>query len=103
METPLHLLIHALKAVLRNEENDKSNLNKNISPYEDEDEGEDKAQEKDLKSNLIEIAKLLISAGADISLKDKYWRTPLFLARWYRIADLIKLLTEPKNEHGYIV
>ena len=147
METPLHLLIHALKAVLTNEKtaNSSSNKNKNVSPNEDEDEdvdvddtedeyndeneneeenetqdegethnedeaqdededdGEGKEEEKDLKCNLIEIAKLLISVGADISLKDKYWRTPLFLARWYRITELVKLFTEPKQEQGLLV
>ena len=53
--------------------------------------------------NLIKIAKILIDKGADISLRDNYWRTPLFLARWYRIAELIKLFTEPKEEQGLLV
>ena len=95
METPFHLLVHAMKAVLTNEKTAKRNSNKkkNVSGNENKDVGEDKEEERDLKSNLIEIAKILIDNGAEISVKDKYWRTPLFLDRWYNISELILLLT----------
>ena len=44
--------------------------------------------------NYIEIAKLLIDAGADVEAKNEYDMTPLHLATWKNHIEIAKLLIE---------
>jgi uncharacterized protein len=58
----------------------------------DMDNYEETALSASAKAGHFEVAKILVEAGADVNLKDKYWLTPLIKAAGGGHMDVIQLL-----------
>ena len=50
------------------------------------------------KNGHVDVAKLLIYAGADINKEDIYGRTPLHIAVWEGHENIVKLLIEARAD-----